>query len=259
MNDIHDEIIKAQAEQALHIANMTGQNDLIEKAFNDVIEKGGKRGTLGEIREWSGKKYRKTSNGWELVKEQIKTSKIEEEHIKDEDRRLPGKEEPEKVETPIKESAPKTVRAKESLDYTKYDYSYTKKELGEIYVKSHRSYQVLDETYNTFKEKANKLIKADKGKHTFSFNFEAGWYDHHHKASIGGYVSIDRDELYEEFKTEFEEQKKKYTYGFNRDGFMAEKIKQICSSYGVKAYGGSSSYSSHGSQIFLPLETGEID
>lgn len=46
----------------------TPQSDIdqeISKAIElDVIEKGGKRATLGEIREWSGKKYQKTTQGW---------------------------------------------------------------------------------------------------------------------------------------------------------------------------------------------------
>lgn len=40
-------------------------NDEISKAIeSDVLEKGGKKATLGEIREWSGKKYQKTTQGW---------------------------------------------------------------------------------------------------------------------------------------------------------------------------------------------------
>lgn len=34
----------------------------------NVLEKG-KRGQIGEIREWSGKRYQKTANGWTPVKE----------------------------------------------------------------------------------------------------------------------------------------------------------------------------------------------
>lgn len=37
-------------------------------AMMDIIEKGGKRAQVGEIREWNGKKYQKTANGWAPVK-----------------------------------------------------------------------------------------------------------------------------------------------------------------------------------------------
>lgn len=37
-NNIYDDILKGQAEQALHIASVTGQEHLIEKAFNELIK-----------------------------------------------------------------------------------------------------------------------------------------------------------------------------------------------------------------------------
>ena len=41
----------------------------ISKAIElEVIEKGGKRAVIGEFREWSGKKYQKTTQGWIAVK-----------------------------------------------------------------------------------------------------------------------------------------------------------------------------------------------
>ena len=39
------------------------QNNAISKAFNNDIEKGGKKANIGEIRDWNGKKYKKQANG----------------------------------------------------------------------------------------------------------------------------------------------------------------------------------------------------
>ena len=59
----------------------------------DLLEKG-KRGSIGEIREWNGKKFMKTANGWKPVKgenakrseETVKLAKIADgilEHLKE--------------------------------------------------------------------------------------------------------------------------------------------------------------------------------
>ena len=49
------------------VLNVIGQVQYDETA--DVLEKG-KRAQMGEIREWNGLKYQKTSNGWIPVKQQ---------------------------------------------------------------------------------------------------------------------------------------------------------------------------------------------
>jgi hypothetical protein len=41
----------------------------------NILEKG-KRGVVGEIREWSGKKYQKTATGWTPVKEGVKKKEL---------------------------------------------------------------------------------------------------------------------------------------------------------------------------------------
>jgi hypothetical protein len=74
-NNIYDEIRKAQEEQALYIARVTGQADQIKKAYDDLIEKG-KKAEIGEIREWGGKRFRKQANGkWLEVSEHGMTKK----------------------------------------------------------------------------------------------------------------------------------------------------------------------------------------
>lgn len=52
---------------AFNILNNVGQDSTAE-----YLEKG-KRGQIGEIREWQGKKYKKTLNGWEPVKEALQS------------------------------------------------------------------------------------------------------------------------------------------------------------------------------------------
>lgn len=63
MSNIEQRIIENEIEKSL------GNDFSIEKAFDtlDIIK--GKRAQLGEIREWRGGKYRRTSNGWEKIKE----------------------------------------------------------------------------------------------------------------------------------------------------------------------------------------------
>lgn len=61
MAHFEDEIKKAQIDRI----NSIGAN--IQPDSND-IEKGGKPASIGEIREFGGKKYQKTSNGWRPVK-----------------------------------------------------------------------------------------------------------------------------------------------------------------------------------------------
>jgi hypothetical protein len=50
------------------IAKSLGQEDEFCKAHDIDIEKGGKAATIGEIREFGGKKYQKQANGWRPVK-----------------------------------------------------------------------------------------------------------------------------------------------------------------------------------------------
>lgn len=49
---------------SLEIANL---NDQLNPEQKEILQKG-KRAVIGEVREWSGKKYKKTSSGWEPVK-----------------------------------------------------------------------------------------------------------------------------------------------------------------------------------------------
>lgn len=54
------------------LKGFTNAEEIIEKGvsdyFDNYLEKGGKRATIGEKRTWSGKEYEKTQNGWKLVK-----------------------------------------------------------------------------------------------------------------------------------------------------------------------------------------------
>lgn len=69
MEDLHENICKGQLDNILHIAEVTGNDELIQKAFSNLIEKG-RVGVVGEIREWNGKKYRKNVQGkWDYVSE----------------------------------------------------------------------------------------------------------------------------------------------------------------------------------------------
>jgi len=55
-------------------------NEIISKTIElDFVIKKSKHATIGEIREWSGKKYQKQSGGWVLVKE----GKEKKEEVKD--------------------------------------------------------------------------------------------------------------------------------------------------------------------------------
>ena len=336
---ITTDILKGQLEQAMRVAGVTGQSNLIDRVTDNTIEKGGAGGTrakIGEIRQYGGKDYRKEADGsWtklggkreggvELVKDKeedksgmakfealgrklwaadttgnvdalVYAFKKESSKIKDVSpetsklfrnkygsdgadvntsvkRFLISLKSPEvagsKQEpvTKVPESVkPKSEPAKvpevvnNSLESTKSDYNYIKKQLSEAgYSEKHRSFAELDSVYNEFKEKATKLVKAAGSKYDIRFTFGASWYDHGNKASIGGDVSIDRAQIYNEFIEDYRAQKAKYTYGFSADGFMAERLKEICGRYGVKVSGGEASYSTHGSGIYLPLASGEL-
>lgn len=58
------------------ITKSLGNDFTLDKALDlqETILKG-KKAQIGEIREWSGGKYRKTSNGWERIKESGKNSR----------------------------------------------------------------------------------------------------------------------------------------------------------------------------------------
>ena len=74
--DIFEQIQKAQLEDILHKASVIGDDELIQKAFSAVIEKGA-IAQIGEIREWKGGKYKKTPQGWMPVTEDSIKSKSE--------------------------------------------------------------------------------------------------------------------------------------------------------------------------------------
>jgi len=61
------EIEKSYLAQVLNTAAITGYIGEVEKAFTNIIEKG-KKANIGEIREWSGQKFRKEASGWVPVK-----------------------------------------------------------------------------------------------------------------------------------------------------------------------------------------------
>ena len=70
MSNIEQRIIENEIEKSL------GNDFTLDKALDlqETILKG-KKAQIGEIREWSGGKYRKTSNGWERIKESGKNSR----------------------------------------------------------------------------------------------------------------------------------------------------------------------------------------
>lgn len=70
---------------AFNILNNVGPDSTAE-----YIEKG-KRGQIGEIRTWSDGKYRKTASGWEPVKESLQASSEEKVDLKEEVKRVEGK------------------------------------------------------------------------------------------------------------------------------------------------------------------------
>ena len=73
---IFNEIQKGQLEGILHRANILGDEEVIQKAFSAIIEKGGKA-NIGEVREWKGGKFKKTPHGWEPVTERKEEGKKE--------------------------------------------------------------------------------------------------------------------------------------------------------------------------------------
>lgn len=70
-----EEIYENNNKRALNIIKGFAEVDNIRTSLNDFLEKG-KKAVAGEIREWSGTKYRKLADGnWERVKN-IKTQKF---------------------------------------------------------------------------------------------------------------------------------------------------------------------------------------
>ena len=82
MSELHDDIIKAQTDHLIHLLEATGREDVINKAIDNIIEKGGARGTrakVGEIRMYGDKPYRKEADGsWTKLKEGAPAPKTEE-------------------------------------------------------------------------------------------------------------------------------------------------------------------------------------
>lgn len=69
LNKSRKENILKSFDSNIYDAPLSDIDQEISKAIElDVIEKGGKRAVAGEIREWSGKKYQKTTQGWIPVK-----------------------------------------------------------------------------------------------------------------------------------------------------------------------------------------------
>jgi len=63
MDKFFEALEKSKGSIALDIANQVGFDETA-----DILEKG-KMASIGEIREWNGKKYQKTGNGWIPVKQ----------------------------------------------------------------------------------------------------------------------------------------------------------------------------------------------
>ncbi len=62
--EIYSKNIKDKLDSFLFKGSITqSQYDVAIKELNDLVEKGGKKGTVGEVREWDGKKYQKQANG----------------------------------------------------------------------------------------------------------------------------------------------------------------------------------------------------
>ena len=87
LSDFSDTIRKAFSFSDIEIDSMSHRIiDNFEKSFlheslflksMDTLEKGGRRGNIGEIRIWNNKKYQKTVHGWKPMKgEMQQTSKI---------------------------------------------------------------------------------------------------------------------------------------------------------------------------------------
>jgi hypothetical protein len=69
-----EELKNKQFNQILNVLNITGRIDLIKKSFNENIEKGGKPASIGEIRVYGGRKYKKESDGTWKPYNEIKIS-----------------------------------------------------------------------------------------------------------------------------------------------------------------------------------------
>ena len=168
MNTLHDDILKAQAEQILHLASVTGQDDLIQKAFESQIEKGGKRAILGETRVWSGVTYQKTKDGWieQKKKKESERDEIEFEDDKDADSQEdyesmnPSKHRLE-VERDFEEQKKKNQPKHEDFDSLKTMdemMSYFKEKYGERYIEEN----LTDHEKKRFWGESKEGISAEK-------------------------------------------------------------------------------------------------
>jgi hypothetical protein len=123
----------------------------------------------------------------------------------------------------------------------------------------HRNFATLKETYKTFDDKAKKIITKDHGKNSFYFDFEVSWYDNGTKASMTGCIGVNANRIIENYREEYDEQRKKYQYGFVVQGWVAGKLKEIINNLGFEVSGGSSGYSHSGALIYIYLSSGELD
>ena len=73
--ELHDDIIKGQVDDILHMASVTGNDELIQKAFFQMIEKGNPA-IVGETREWNGVRFRKEDSGKWVEGDEIKLEGI---------------------------------------------------------------------------------------------------------------------------------------------------------------------------------------
>lgn len=141
---IEEVIEKSYIAQVLNTAAITGDTDQIDKAFENIIEKG-KKANIGEIREWAGGKFRKTPMGWEQVKNQGKIEEVQEVVSWEEEM--------------VDEDTGETVKFKRSGSLLTANQV---KSLEENFAKKATQYQTLFKEYEaTQKEKADYEGKID--------------------------------------------------------------------------------------------------
>ena len=154
------------------------------------------------------------------------------------------------------------------FESAKYEYEKAVEKLDDLgFSKKHRYFEILKDTYDRFESRAKQIIQKCDNKYNLRFDLELSWYSTggsgvKDKASIVSYVSFGTNsDIYDLFYDEYMEQKKKYQYGFSKEGFYADKQQQIFSTLNLpfKVGGGSGAYSSSGSRVFLTINNGELD
>ena len=110
------------------------REDFFEKAFDPTYIEKGKRAQIGEIREWSDGKYRRTATGWE--------------YIKGSDPKLAKKSE-EKITQPKKEEVTKKPEPKVDLQkYVRSGLSKHRNVIGNRYISYNDAIEFFDTERN---------------------------------------------------------------------------------------------------------------